>query len=217
MVNLIFLGAPGSGKGTYASRISAHFKTPAISTGEILRQAVRSGSDLGNRVKSFMESGKLVPDEVMADVLEERICQDDCREGFILDGYPRTLPQAENLALVLGKRGVRITCAIAIDLAEEIIVKRLSGRRSCSGCGEVYNIYTMPPKVEGKCDKCSGPLVMRPDDQPETIRKRLQVYREQSEPLVAYYEKRGLLRTVSGNAAVEEVVGRIVDMVKREC
>ncbi len=212
-IQLIFLGPPGSGKGTYASRIAAKYGIPTISTGEMLRQAVRSGSPLGAEVKSFMESGKLVPDEVVGRALQERMKGPDCNKGFILDGYPRTIPQAETLAK---SRGVALTRAINVVVTEELVQKRLGGRRSCPKCGEVFNVFTLPPKKEGVCDKDGEKLVIRPDDQPETIKKRFEVYREASEPLIAHYKKLGLVGDVDGSRAVDDVVAKIVSIVGGE-
>jgi len=214
MVQLIFLGPPGSGKGTYASRIAAKYVIPTLSTGEMLRQAVKSGSPIGAELKSFMEAGKLVPDEVVGKVLMERLSQPDCLKGFILDGYPRTIAQADTLAKVLETRGVKLTRAINVVVTEELVQKRLGGRRSCSKCGEIFNIFTMPSKKEGVCDKDGEALVIRPDDQPETIKKRFEVYREQSEPLIDYYTKRGLVSDVDGSRPVEEVVAKIVAAIE---
>lgn len=214
MINLVFLGAPGSGKGTYAARITSLFGIPAISTGEILRQAVRSGSALGKEVQSYMDGGKLVPDEVMGRVLRERIGEPDCAKGFLLDGYPRTQGQADELDRVLAGRNTALTCAILVDVPEEVIVKRLGGRRSCPGCGAVYNVFTLPPSREGVCDKCGKQLVTRPDDAIETIRNRMKVYREQSEPLVGRYRASGILKSVDGNRPLDTVVEEIAAIVK---
>jgi adenylate kinase len=214
MINLVFLGAPGSGKGTYAAKISEMFKIPAISTGEILRQAMRGGSALGSEVKSYVEGGKLVPDSVMGRVLEERIGQADCANGFILDGYPRTLAQAETLERVLKARGTAVTIAVGVEATEDLLLQRLGGRRSCPKCGAGFNVHTLKPAKDGICDKCGSALVVRPDDEPVTIRKRLEVYREQSAPLVAWYKTRGVLRPVSSDAAIPEVVSRIVTVIK---
>jgi len=214
MINLVFLGAPGSGKGTYAARISEMFHIPAISTGEILRQAMRSGSELGAEVKSYVEGGKLVPDTVMGRVLEERLGQADCAAGFILDGYPRTLAQAETLERVLKARGCAVTIAVGVEATGELLLQRLGGRRSCPECGAGYNIHTLKPAKDGICDKCGTALVIRPDDEPATIRKRLEVYREQSAPLVSWYKARGILRSVSSDAAIPDVVSRIAALIR---
>jgi adenylate kinase len=214
MLNLVFIGPPGSGKGTYASRVTKAFGIPAISTGDILREAVRSGSALGQEVKSFMESGALVPDAVMAKVLAERLRQADCAKGFILDGYPRTIPQAGTLDEALKERGATVSRAISIEVPEDLLEKRLGGRRSCPKCSSIFNVYFLPPKKEGVCDKCGGALITRPDDQLETIRRRFRVYKDQSEPLVALYQGRGILTRVDGSGELDKVVAEITGIVK---
>jgi len=216
MVQLIFLGPPGSGKGTYASRIAVKYGIPTLSTGEMLRQAVKSGSPIGAELKVIMESGKLVSDEVVGKVLIERLTQPDCLKGFILDGFPRTIAQADTLGKVLESRGVKLTRAINVVVTEELVQKRLGGRRSCGKCGEIYNIFSLPPKAEGICDKDGEKLVIRQDDQPETIKKRFEVYREQSEPLIAYYTKRGLVSDVDGSLLVDDVVAKIAAAIDKE-
>lgn len=214
-MNLVLLGAPGSGKGTYASRVAERLEIPAISTGEILRQAVRSDSPLGREVKTYVEGGKLVPDEVMGRVLGERLGQEDCARGLILDGYPRTLAQAEELDRLLRTRGTRVSWTLVIEASEELLLRRLGGRRSCTACGAVYNIHTLKPAREGVCDKCDNPIVIRPDDQPETIRRRLKLYREQSESLIKRYQAQGVMQTVDGSAPLEDVVTRIVGFAQQ--
>ena len=214
-LNLVILGAPGSGKGTYASRVAGRFGIPAVSTGEILRQAMQSGTELGREVRAFVEGGRLVPDPVMAAVLRERLGMADCGKGFILDGYPRTLEQAEELDRALRERGGCVSLAIAVEASEELIMGRLSGRRSCRLCGAIYNLNTMKPAREGKCDKCGGDLVVRPDDETGTIRKRLEVYRAASAPLIERYRASGVLRQVNSDAPVEEVVESIVGCVRQ--
>lgn len=213
MKNLVFLGAPGAGKGTYAARVSARFSIPAISTGEILRQAVRSGTPLGQEVKAFVEGGKLVPDDVMARVLAQRLTEPDCAQGFILDGYPRTFPQAKNLDAVLKARGTSVSCAVAVEASEELLQRRLGGRRSCPKCGASYNIHTLKPAREGLCDHCGSALIVRPDDQPETIRKRLDSYHAQIGPLIEEYRRQGVLRPVDGGLPLETVVDTIAGFV----
>jgi adenylate kinase len=209
-LNLVFLGAPGSGKGTYASRVASRFGIPAISTGEILRQAMRDDTPLGREAKAYVESGKLVADDVMGRVLAARLAQPDCANGFILDGYPRTIPQAEWLDRALAERTTALTCVIAIEAGEDLILRRLGGRRSCPSCGTVYNLHTdLRPKRDGVCDRDGTALITRPDDEPDTIRRRLKVYREQSDPLVARYRSAGILRTVDGERPLEDVVERI--------
>lgn len=205
-MNLILLGAPGAGKGTQAEVICDHLQIPAISTGNILREAVKNGSELGLKAKSFMDSGALVPDEVVINILKERIAQDDCKKGFILDGFPRTVPQAE----ALDAMGVQIDCVLSLEVADEAIMQRLSGRRVCQDCGASYHIAYKPSKVEGVCDRCGGKTVQRKDDEPETIKDRLNVYHTQTEPLKAYYSKTGKLVTVEGQEEVANTTALVL-------
>lgn len=205
-MNLILLGAPGAGKGTQAEVICDHLQIPAISTGNILREAVKNGSELGLKAKSFMDSGALVPDEVVINILKERIAQDDCQKGFILDGFPRTVPQAE----ALDAMGVQIDCVLSLEVADEAIMQRLSGRRVCQDCGASYHIDYKPSKVEGVCDRCGGKTVQRKDDEPETIKDRLNVYHTQTEPLKAYYSKTGKLVTVEGQEEVADTTALVL-------
>lgn len=193
-MNLIFLGAPGAGKGTHAEVVSQKYQIPTISTGNIIREALKSGTEMGLRAKAYTETGKLVPDDVVIGIIRERLANEDCKNGFILDGFPRTIPQAE----ALGKMGVNIDLVIDIYVPEETIVRRLSGRRVCEKCGAPYNVFDKLPKTEGVCDICGGTLIQRKDDAPETVKARLQVYHEQTEPLKGYYEKLGKLRVVEG-------------------
>jgi len=199
-MNLILLGAPGAGKGTQAEVICDKLQIPAISTGNILREAVKNGTELGIKAKGYMESGALVPDEVVIGILKDRIAEDDCKNGFILDGFPRTVPQAE----ALEKMGVVIDKVIEIFVPDEKIEQRLSGRRVCEACGASYHVDYKPSKVEGVCDKCGGKTVQRRDDQPETIKERLRVYHEQTAPLKDYYAKRGKLTVVEGQEEVAD-------------
>ena len=212
-MRLILLGPPGAGKGTQAQAICERYRIPQISTGDMLRAAVAAGTELGRRAKAAMDSGGLVADEVIIGLVKERIRQPDCANGFLLDGYPRTLPQAGTLAGVLKARGTSLTKAISIEISEETVQKRLGGRRSCPVCGEVFNVFTLPPKKEGLCDKDGTKLVTRPDDMPETIKKRFNVYREQSEPLVAHYSKLGCLATVNGEGPLDSVLAQILKLV----
>ena len=188
----IFLGPPGSGKGTAASRVAPIKNIPHISTGELFRQNIKQGTEIGLKAKQYMETGNLVPDEVVIGMLKNRIEQDDCKNGFILDGFPRTLPQAEMLKQIIGA-----DIAINLDVSDEIVIKRLNSRKSCSQCGEIYNTRTMPTKQEGICDKCQGEVITRPDDEPETIKKRLETYKEQTFPLIKFYEDLGILKNVT--------------------
>ena len=199
-MNLILLGAPGAGKGTQAEVICDHLQIPAISTGNVLREAVKNGTEMGLKAKSFMDSGALVPDEVVIGIIKERLAMDDCQNGFILDGFPRTVPQAE----ALDAMGVKIDKVIDIEVADEKIMQRLSGRRVCQDCGASYHVDYKPSKEDGKCDKCGGQTVQRNDDHPDTIKDRLHVYHEQTEPLKDYYEKTGKLTIVEGQEEVAD-------------
>ena len=199
-MNLILLGAPGAGKGTQAEVICNHLQIPAISTGNILREAIANGTETGLKAKAYMDGGKLVPDEVVIAILQDRISKDDCKNGFILDGFPRTVPQAE----ALDKMGVRIDKVIDIEVADEKIMQRLSGRRVCEKCGASYHVDYKPSAVADVCDKCGGKTVQRKDDHPDTIKERLHVYHEQTEPLKGYYEKTGKLTVVEGQEEVKD-------------
>lgn len=199
-MNLILLGAPGAGKGTQAEVICEHLGIPAISTGNIIREALKNGTELGLKAKSYMDEGKLVPDDVVIAIIKERLSQDDCQNGFILDGFPRTVPQAE----ALDAMGVRIDRVIDIEVEDEKIMRRLSGRRVCEDCGASYHIDYKPSKDAGKCDKCGGDTVQRKDDHPDTIKERLKVYHDQTAPLIGYYEKTGKLKVVQGQEEVAD-------------
>jgi adenylate kinase len=213
-MNLIFLGPPGAGKGTQAKLVSEQIGIPQISTGDILRQAVKDGSALGRKAQGYMERGDLVPDDVVIGIIEERLEQPDCEAGYILDGFPRTVVQANAVAETLGKRGDAIDHVVNIEVSNEELVHRLNGRRTCKECQEPYNVTFSPPKREGVCDKCGGELIQRKDDEEETIRARLGVYREQTAPLVAYYEKQGLLRTVAGTGTIREIFDNVCGVVE---
>lgn len=199
-MNLILLGAPGAGKGTQAEVICSTLNIPAISTGNILREAIKNGTALGMEAKTYMDGGKLVPDEIVINILKERLSADDCAGGFILDGFPRTVPQAE----ALDKMGVRIDKVVDIEVADEKIMQRLSGRRVCESCGASYHLEYKPSKAEGVCDKCGGKTVQRKDDHPDTIKERLHIYHEQTEPLKDYYLKTGKLVVVEGQEEVAD-------------
>lgn len=199
-MNLIFLGAPGAGKGTQAEVVSEALGIPQISTGNILREAAKNGTELGIKAKAAMDSGALVSDDIVIGILKERIAEDDCRKGFILDGFPRTVPQAE----ALDSMNIRIDKVIEISVPDDTIKERVSGRRVCESCGASYHVQYKPSKVEGKCDKCGGKTVIRKDDQPETVLERLAVYHEKTAPLKEYYEKQGKLVTVEGQEEVAD-------------
>ena len=199
-MRLILLGAPGAGKGTQADVLSAKLGIPTISTGNILRAAVKAGTPIGKQAESYMKAGALVPDEVIIGIMRERLAEDDCKNGYILDGMPRPIPQAE--ALVSG--GVEIDWALSIEIADETIVERMSGRRTCPDCGASYHIVNSPSKVEGICDKCGAALVIRADDQPETVKARLVTYHQETEPLKDFYAKMGKLKTVDNQPSIAE-------------
>ena len=199
-MNLILLGAPGAGKGTQAEILCKKLGIPSISTGNILRAAIKDGTPTGLKAKSYMDAGQLVPDDVVIGIIKERLQQDDCQNGFILDGFPRTIPQAE----ALDAMGVQIDRVIDIEVPDDKIVARMSGRRVCEKCGASYHTEYLKPAVDGVCDKCAGALVQRKDDHPDTVKARLKVYHEQTEPLKAYYEKQGKLRIVEGQEDVAD-------------
>ncbi len=212
-LNLVLLGAPGSGKGTQAERIAPRFGLPHISTGDILRAAVAAGSELGREAQRYMEAGDLVPDDVVIGIIRERLTASDTAEGFMLDGFPRTLEQASALDAMLEQAGRALTVVLVIDVPEEELVERLSGRRACRDCGKGYNVVFDPPKKDGVCDVCGGELFQRSDDNEETVRNRLQVYRRQTAPLIGYYEQKGLVATVYGGGRVPDQVFADVDAV----
>lgn len=209
-MNLILLGAPGAGKGTQAEVICDKLSIPAISTGNILREAIKNQTSLGLEAKSFMDGGKLVPDGIVINILKERLTAEDCKKGFILDGFPRTVPQAE----ALDKMGVVIDRVIDIEVEDETIMQRLSGRRVCEGCGASYHMAYKPTKAEGKCDKCGGNVVQRKDDHPDTIKERLHVYHEQTEPLKDYYYATGKLIVVEGQEEVADTTALTLKAVE---
>ena len=209
-MNIILLGAPGAGKGTQAAVICEKLNIPTISTGNIIREALRTGTEMGLKAKSYMDAGKLVPDEVVIGIVEERLQQDDCKNGFILDGFPRTIPQAE----ALDKMGVVIDKVIDIEVPDEVIVKRMSGRRVCEKCGRPYHLESLKPKVDGICDDCAGALVQRKDDHIDTVKDRLQVYHTETEPLKDYYGRQGKLAVVEGQDTVEETSRLVLALVE---
>lgn len=204
-MKLIMLGAPGAGKGTQADMLSKAYKIPHISTGDIFRENIRNNTELGKLAVQYTKKGLLVPDEVVVDLVIDRIKKDDCNEGFILDGFPRTIPQAESLTQALEAVGMMMDFAVDVEVPDEVIISRLSGRRSCPNCSAIYHVDFKPSKVDGICDKDGGELIQRADDKPETVLKRLEVYHEQTQPLIDYYTNRGNLFTVDGTKSTEEV------------
>jgi len=211
---LIFLGAPGAGKGTQAREVAKEFHIPQISTGDILRDSVKKGTPLGLAAKVKMEAGQLVPDEVVCGIVEERISEPDCRQGFILDGFPRTLPQAEFVDRMLEAKGRGSPRVINIQVDQDVLMKRLTGRRTCAVCGEIYNVYFGPPKQEGVCDKDGGKLLQRADDNEDTIRQRLVAYENQTRPLIDYYRRKNLLHDVDGNRDPEPIAQELCQFLK---
>ncbi len=209
-MKIIMLGAPGAGKGTQAQMIAEKFGIPHISTGDIFRANIKNGTELGKKAKEFMDKGLLVPDELTVELLLDRVANEDCKNGYVLDGFPRTIPQADVLDSELTKLGDKVDFAINVDVPDENIVRRMSGRRACLKCGATYHIEHIPPKTEGICDKCGSELVQRQDDKPETVQNRLSVYHEQTQPLIEYYDKKNILRTVDGTKDMQEVFDSIV-------
>ena len=208
-MKIIMLGAPGAGKGTQAKMISDKYGIPHISTGDIFRANIKNGTELGKKAKTYMDQGLLVPDELVVDLVVDRVAQDDCAKGYVLDGFPRTIPQAEALDAALAKMGTKVGYAINVEVPDENIVTRMSGRRACVSCGATYHIVHIPPKTEGICDRCGAKLILRDDDKPETVKKRLAVYHEQTQPLIDYYTKQNVLVEVDGTKDMEEVFAAI--------
>lgn len=204
-MKIIMLGAPGAGKGTQAKKIADKYSIPHISTGDIFRANIKNGTELGKKAKTYMDQGLLVPDELVVDLVVDRVKQDDCAAGYVLDGFPRTIPQAEALDQALAGMNEKVDYAINVEVPDENIVNRMSGRRACVDCGATYHIVYAPTKQEGICDKCGGSLILRDDDKPETVQKRLTVYHDQTQPLIDYYEKQSILKTVDGTKSMEAV------------
>ena len=204
-MRLILLGAPGAGKGTQAEILSRELGIPTISTGNILRAAMKAGTPVGIQAKSYVEAGKLVPDDVIIGIIQERLAQEDCKQGYILDGVPRTIPQAE----ALEANGIDIDCALSIEIADETIIDRMSGRRTCPNCGASFHVVSNPPKQEGICDSCGSALTIRKDDAPETVKARLVTYHTETEPLKAFYEQRGKLKAVENQSTIEATTAEI--------
>lgn len=209
-MRIIMLGAPGAGKGTQAKKIAEKYNIPHISTGDIFRANIKNGTELGVKAKSYMDQGLLVPDELVVDLVADRIQQDDAKAGYVLDGFPRTIPQAESLDAALAKMGQKIDYAIDVEVPDENIINRMSGRRACVKCGATYHLQYAKPKAEGVCDVCGEQLILRDDDKPETVQKRLGVYHQQTQPLIDYYENQNALKEVDGTKDMEDVFADIV-------
>ena len=209
-MKIIMLGAPGAGKGTQAKMIAEKYSIPHVSTGDIFRANIKNGTELGKQAKEYMDAGKLVPDELTVTILLDRVAQDDCKNGYVLDGFPRTIPQAEVLENALNELGDKIDFAVNVDVPDENIVRRMSGRRACLKCGATYHIEHIPPKQEGICDTCGSELVLRDDDKPETVQNRLKVYHEQTQPLIDFYTERNILKAVDGTKDMKEVFNDII-------
>ena len=212
-MRIIMLGAPGAGKGTQAKKIAEKYNIPHISTGDIFRANIKNGTELGVKAKSYMDQGLLVPDELVVDLVADRIQQDDAKAGYVLDGFPRTIPQAESLDAALAKLGQKIDYAVDVEVPDENIVNRMSGRRACVKCGATYHLQYAKPKAEGVCDVCGEQLILRDDDKPETVQKRLGVYHQQTQPLIDYYENQNVLKEVDGTKDMEEVFADIVSIL----
>lgn len=209
-MKIIMLGAPGAGKGTRAAMIAENYKIPHISTGDIFRANIKNGTELGKEAKGYMDQGLLVPDELTVKILLDRVAQEDCQNGYVLDGFPRTIPQAEVLDQELSKLGDKVDYAIDVDVSDDVIVNRMAGRRACLKCGATYHVAHVPPQQEGICDKCGSELVLRDDDAPETVKHRLEVYHEQTQPLIDFYAQKGILKSVDGTGEVKDALKEIV-------
>lgn len=212
-MKIIMLGAPGAGKGTQAKMIAEKYSVPHISTGDIFRANIKNGTELGMEAKKYMDQGLLVPDELTVKILLDRVANEDCKNGYVLDGFPRTIPQAKVLDQALAELGDHIDYAINVEVPDENIIKRMSGRRACLTCGATYHIEHVPPKAEGVCDACGNELVLRDDDQPETVKNRLEVYHKQTQPLIDFYNTKGVLKTVDGTVDMKEVFAAIADIL----
>ena len=212
-MKIIMLGAPGAGKGTQAKKIADKYQIPHISTGDIFRANIKEGTELGKKAKSYMDQGQLVPDELTLELIMDRFQNPDCKNGYVLDGFPRTIPQAEALTEALAKKGETIDYAINVEVPDENIINSMGGRRACLACGSTYHIVYAPTKVEGICDRCGEKLVLRDDDKPETVKNRLNVYHNQTQPLIEYYTKQGKLAEVDGTQSMEDVFNAIVKIL----
>ena len=213
-MKIIMLGAPGAGKGTQAKKLAAKYEIPHISTGDIFRANIKEGTELGNKAKGYMDQGLLVPDELVIDLVADRLTWEDAANGYVLDGFPRSIPQAEALTQALAARGEKVDYAIDIEIPDQNIIERMGGRRACVGCGATYHIVNIPPKKEDICDNCGQALILRDDDKPETVKKRLDVYHEQTQPLIDYYKEEGVLEEVDGTLEMDEVFGEIVKILE---
>ena len=212
-MKIIMLGAPGAGKGTQAKKIAEKYAIPHISTGDIFRANIKNGTELGMKAKTYMDQGLLVPDELVVDLVVDRVQQEDCANGYVLDGFPRTIPQAEALDNALSALGQKMDYAINVEVPDENIVNRMGGRRACVGCGATYHLEFAPTKVEGVCDNCQGELILREDDKPETVQKRLNVYHEQTQPLIDYYTGKEIMVEVDGTVDINDVFQAIVNIL----
>lgn len=212
-MKIIMLGAPGAGKGTQAKKIADKYQIPHISTGDIFRANIKNGTELGKKAKTYMDQGLLVPDELVVDLVVDRLAQEDCKNGCVLDGFPRTISQAESLDAALAEKNETIDYAIDVDVPDENIIHRMSGRRACVGCGATYHIVYAPTKAEGICDRCGEKLILRDDDKAETVKKRLEVYHTQTQPLIDYYTSKNVLKSVDGTKDMEEVFASIVEIL----
>ena len=213
-MKIVMLGAPGAGKGTQAEMIAEKYGIPHISTGDIFRANIKNGTELGKKAKAYMDAGNLVPDELTVDLVIDRVAQPDCEKGYILDGFPRTIPQAEVFTKQLEKNGEKIDFAIDVEVPDENIINRMGGRRACPNCGATYHIKYIPPKKEGVCDACGTELVLRNDDKPETVKNRLNVYHEATQPLIDFYKAQGVLREVDGTKDMKDVFADIVKILE---
>lgn len=213
-MKIIMLGAPGAGKGTQAKKLAERYHIPHISTGDIFRANIKEGTELGSKAKGYMDQGLLVPDDLVIDLVVDRLAWEDAKEGYVLDGFPRSIPQAEALSRALKAKDEKIDAAVDIEIPDQDIIERMGGRRACLKCGATYHIVNIPPRVEGKCDVCGSDLVLRDDDKPETVKKRLDVYHEQTQPLIEYYKNEGVLKEVDGTLTMEEVFLEIVKVLE---
>lgn len=213
-MNIVFLGPPGAGKGTQAKILIEKYGIPQISTGDMLREHRAKGTELGKKAQEYMDKGQLVPDEIILGMVKERLAQSDCAKGFILDGFPRTVAQAEALDKILSEMNKKLDFALALVVPDELLVERLTGRRTCKNCGMMFHVKYKPPKVEGKCDACGGELYQRPDDNEETVRNRLKVYHESTAPLIDYYKKKGILKEIDGSKSIEEITAQLISILE---